>query len=93
LATTLRRRRRSRFPIFYGAHGYDPKLREMSAIFYAAGPQVCRDGIEEVRNIDLAPTVLALLGVQPADTVQGRACVYATARPRRRRQGSRRSRL
>ncbi|HZF20673.1 MAG TPA: alkaline phosphatase family protein [Burkholderiales bacterium] len=60
-------------PNFYGAHGYDPKLREMSAIFYAAGPQVCRDGIEEVRNIDLAPTVLALLGVQPADTVQGRA--------------------
>jgi hypothetical protein len=60
-------------PNFYGAHGYDPKLGEMSAIFYAAGPQVCRDEIEEVRNIDLAPTVLALLGVQPADTVQGHA--------------------
>jgi type I phosphodiesterase/nucleotide pyrophosphatase len=60
-------------PNFYGAHGYDPKLREMSAIFYAAGPQVCRDDVDEVRNIDIAPTILALLGVQPADTVQGRA--------------------
>ncbi len=60
-------------PNFYGAHGYDPKLREMSAIFYAAGPQVCRDEVEEVRNIDVAPTILALLGVRPAETVQGRA--------------------
>ena len=60
-------------PNFYGAHGYDPRLREMSAIFYAAGPHVCRDELEEVRNIDVAPTILALLGVQPAETVQGHA--------------------
>src|SRR5262245_3148772 len=60
-------------PNFYGAHGYDPRLREMSAIFLAAGPQVCRDQIGEVRNIDVAPTILALLGVQPAETVEGRA--------------------
>jgi predicted AlkP superfamily pyrophosphatase or phosphodiesterase len=60
-------------PNFYGAHGYDPKLREMSAIFFAAGPQVCRDKLEEIRNIDIAPTILAILGVRPADSVQGRA--------------------
>jgi predicted AlkP superfamily pyrophosphatase or phosphodiesterase len=60
-------------PNFYGAHGYDPRLREMSAIFLAAGPHVCRDDLEEVRNIDIAPTILAILGVPPADTVQGRA--------------------
>jgi predicted AlkP superfamily pyrophosphatase or phosphodiesterase len=60
-------------PNFYGAHGYDPKLREMSAIFFAAGPHVCRDELEEVRNIDVAPTILAILGVRPAETVQGRA--------------------
>jgi predicted AlkP superfamily pyrophosphatase or phosphodiesterase len=60
-------------PNFYGAHGYDPRLREMSAIFFAAGPHVCRDKLEQVRNIDIAPTILAILGVRPADTVQGRA--------------------
>jgi hypothetical protein len=60
-------------PNFYGAHGYDPQLPEMSAIFYAAGPHICRDKLEEVRNIDIAPTILAILGVRPANTVQGRA--------------------
>jgi arylsulfatase A-like enzyme len=46
----------------------------MSAIFFAAGPAVCgRDEIERVRNIDIAPTILALLDVAPAATVQGRA--------------------
>jgi hypothetical protein len=60
-------------PNFYGAHGYDPRLREMSAIFFAAGPQICRRELEEVRNIDVAPTILSFLGVPPAQTVQGRA--------------------
>lgn len=60
-------------PNFYGAHGYDPKLKEMSAIFLAAGPSVCEDELETVRQIDVAPTILAILGVPPADTVQGRA--------------------
>jgi hypothetical protein len=41
-------------PNFYGAHGYDPRLREMSAIFFAAGPHVCRGTIASVRNIDVA---------------------------------------
>jgi hypothetical protein len=60
-------------PNFYGAHGYDPRLKEMSAIFIAAGPSVCEDELEDVRQIDVAPTILAILGVPPADTVQGRA--------------------
>ncbi len=59
-------------PNFYGAHGYDPELPEMSAIFFAAGPNINRRRtIPVVRNIDIAPTVLQLLGVNPADTVQG----------------------
>lgn len=59
-------------PNFYGAHGYDPELPEMSAIFFAAGPNINRRRtIPVVRNIDIAPTVLQLLGVEPADTVQG----------------------
>lgn len=58
-------------PNFYGAHGYDPTLPEMSAIFYAAGPDIGRGTISQVRNIDIAPTILQLLGVDPAETVEG----------------------
>jgi predicted AlkP superfamily pyrophosphatase or phosphodiesterase len=60
-------------PNFYGAHGYDPQHKEMSAIFFAAGPDVCRHEVEKVRNIDIAPTILDILNVRPADTVQGRS--------------------
>jgi arylsulfatase A-like enzyme len=45
----------------------------MSAIFYAAGPDIGTGTINQVRNIDIAPTILNLLGVQPAATVQGSA--------------------
>lgn len=60
-------------PSFYGAHGYDPQQPLMSAIFYAAGPDVGRGPIQRVRNIDVAPTILKLLGVEPSPTVQGSA--------------------
>src|SRR5688572_11395415 len=60
-------------PNFYGAHGYDPRLEEMSAILIAGGPNGCKQELREVQNTDIAPTVLALLGVQPAETMQGRA--------------------
>jgi predicted AlkP superfamily pyrophosphatase or phosphodiesterase len=60
-------------PNFYGAHGYDPKFPEMSAIFYAAGPDIGHGTLDQVRNIDIAPTISHLLGVQPAATVQGRS--------------------
>jgi len=60
-------------PNFHGAHGYDSALPSMSAILYAAGPEL-QPGrtLEVVRNIDIAPTVLAILGVKPAATVDGR---------------------
>lgn len=59
---------------FYGAHGYDPMLPEMSAIFLAAGPNIRRAAfLPRVRNIDVAPTVMQILGVAPASTVEGRA--------------------
>ncbi|WP_017314559.1 alkaline phosphatase family protein [Mastigocladopsis repens] len=60
-------------PNFYGAHGYDPILPNMSAIFYAAGPDIQPGQLEQVRNIDIAPTILRLLDVKPARTVQGKA--------------------
>jgi len=59
-------------PNFYGAHGHDSHLLSMSAILYAAGPSV-KEGhqVNVVRNIDIAPTVLEILGVAPAPTVDG----------------------
>jgi len=48
-------------------------LLDMSAIFYAAGPDIRHGVLNAVRNIDIAPTVEKLLGVTPASTVQGRA--------------------
>ena len=36
-------------PNFYRAHGYDPRLKEMSALFIAAGPSVCEYELEDVR--------------------------------------------
>lgn len=58
---------------FYGAHGYDPTISNMSAIFYAAGPDIGHGTLTQVRNIDVAPTIDQLLGVQPATTVEGSA--------------------
>ena len=61
-------------PNFYGAHGYDPTLPKLSAIFYAAGPDITRRGnIGTIRNIDIAPTINNLLGVSSAATVEGKA--------------------
>ncbi|MBD2775729.1 hypothetical protein [Iningainema tapete] len=63
-------------PTFYGAHGYDPTLPEMQAIFLAAGPDFNSNvlpGLNEVRSIDIAPTILDLLDVEPAPTIQGQS--------------------
>jgi hypothetical protein len=70
-------------PNFYGAHGHDSELRSMSAILYAAGPDPKQQGraIERVRNIDVAPTILAILGVAPAPTVDGRVIPKILKRP------------
>jgi predicted AlkP superfamily phosphohydrolase/phosphomutase len=60
-------------PNFYGAHGYDPALPSMSASFIAAGPDILRGTtLDRVTNIDVAPTVLRLLGVEPTRTMDGR---------------------
>ncbi|MBR1132981.1 alkaline phosphatase family protein [Bradyrhizobium iriomotense] len=53
-------------PNFYGAHGHDPKLPVMSATFIAAGPQIRNNTtIRRMRNLDVAPTIMQLLGVRP----------------------------
>ena len=61
-------------PNFYGAHGHEASKPEMSATFIAAGPGIRRgQTIEQVRNIDVAPTIERILGVAPAETVDGKA--------------------
>lgn len=58
-------------PNFYGAHGYDPSLVNLSSIFYAAGPNINPGVLKDVRNIDIAPTISHFFGVAPAATVDG----------------------
>ena len=37
----------------------------MSATFIAAGPQIRDTTIRRMRNVDVAPTIMQLLGVRP----------------------------
>jgi arylsulfatase A-like enzyme len=45
----------------------------MSAISLAAGPNIVPRTLHAIRNIDVTPTILELLGVKPASTVNGSA--------------------
>jgi Type I phosphodiesterase / nucleotide pyrophosphatase len=68
-------------PNFYGAHGHDSNLDSMSAIFMAAGPDIKqRTRLRDVRNIDVAPTVLEILGIAAGPTVDGEVIDRALAR-------------
>jgi len=61
-------------PNFYGAHGHDPLMDEMSATFIARGPDFRNNKlIAGVRNIDVAPTIMSILGVTPSAKVDGKA--------------------
>jgi hypothetical protein len=78
-------------PNFYGAHGHDPEIANMSAIFYAAGPNILPGTLASVSNIDVAPTVMRILGVTPAATVQGRALQLGSAEMKLQRAVSRKT--
>ena len=53
-------------PNFYGAHGHDPELPSMSATFIADGPDIRNNvTIRRMRNVDVAPTIMKILGVTP----------------------------
>ena len=58
---------------FYGAHGYDPNITDMSAIFFAAGPDIGRGTLRQIQTVDVAPTILKLLDVEAPSTVDGKA--------------------
>jgi len=57
-----------------GAHGYDPELPEMGAIFFALGRGVPKgEKLGPVHAIDIAPTAAALLGIDPPAQSEGKA--------------------
>ena len=57
----------------WGMHGWDPALPSMRAIFLAMGPRI-RAGavIEPVDNVDVYPFMSELLGLRPAEGIDGR---------------------
>jgi predicted AlkP superfamily pyrophosphatase or phosphodiesterase len=57
---------------FFGQHGHDPRLPEMKAIFYAAGPDFKHRSLREVGAVDIAPTVAQLLDIDPPEDAQGK---------------------
>ena len=59
-------------PAMRGSHGYRPEVPAMGALFLALGRGV-RPGTKlgAVRAIDVAPTVLALLGIEPPPWMEG----------------------
>lgn len=56
-----------------GGHGYLASFRQMQTIFLAAGPQIRSANLGVVNNVDVAPTVARILGVEPPRDAQGRA--------------------
>ncbi len=50
-----------------GAHGHRPDQRFMHATFVAAGAHVKRVEMGEISNLDVAPTIAAILGVDLPD--------------------------
>jgi predicted AlkP superfamily pyrophosphatase or phosphodiesterase len=60
-------------PAMRGAHGYRPEVSEMGALFLAAGRgAVPGSRLGDMRMVDVAPTVLALLGLPVPDWMEGR---------------------
>jgi hypothetical protein len=56
-----------------GSHGYPAEGEpDMRSIFLAAGPHVRHVDLGVIQQIDVAPTVNALLGVRPPAQAEGR---------------------
>lgn len=62
------------------SHGYDPSIPEMHGIFYAWGAGVAQGKeIVQLDIIDVHPTVMHLLGLQPGKPVDGKVVTEALA--------------
>ena len=65
-----------------GFHGYVPQDPSMAGIFVAVGRGIPKDRIVPVvRSIDVAPTILALLGEEVPDWMQGRPLPELLTKP------------
>jgi predicted AlkP superfamily pyrophosphatase or phosphodiesterase len=64
---------RARPHLRWGSHGWDPAYRTMHAIFAISGPGIKGNAvIPEVRNVDVYPLMTELLGLAPAQGIDGR---------------------
>lgn len=62
------------------SHGYDPAIPEMHGVFYAWGAGVAKGKeIPQLDIIDVHPTVMHLLGLQPGKPVDGKVVAEALA--------------
>jgi predicted AlkP superfamily pyrophosphatase or phosphodiesterase len=63
-------------------HGYDPHIVQMHGIFYAWGAGIAKgQQVPRLDMIDIHPTVMALLGLQPGVPVDGHVAGAALSRP------------
>jgi len=60
-------------------HGYPPALQQMHGIFYAWGAGVKPGEVGRLDQIDIHPTVLKLLGLQPGRPVDGHPIAAVSA--------------
>jgi predicted AlkP superfamily pyrophosphatase or phosphodiesterase len=65
----LRRRAERGTTRWGGAHGYDPELPSMGALFVAAGPGIAEGRVvAPFRNVHVYSLLTHLLGLRPAST-------------------------
>ncbi len=58
----------------YGAHGFDPALSDMKAVFFAMGRGFRGgDRLGDVHQVDVAPTVARLLGIDKPRDAEGQS--------------------
>ncbi len=71
-------RRASDKPSSAGAHGYDPALPDMQALFIAAGPNVRPLGVlPPFENVDVYPFLASLLRLERVPKVDGRSATLS----------------
>jgi predicted AlkP superfamily pyrophosphatase or phosphodiesterase len=56
-----------------GMHGYRPETPDMWGIFYALGAAVAPKKIGPIHQVDVAPTIANILGIEMPDHIQGKA--------------------
>jgi hypothetical protein len=58
----------------WGEHGWDPAFSSMHGLFVIAGPTILAGAtIPDVHNVDVYPLMVELLGLAPAENIDGRA--------------------